>query len=82
VSSALGASLFWPGLGQVLQGRFVAATFFTAGIVGFALWGFAVASVRGPVWLGAAVLALWSVIDAYRWARRAASTREVGRAAS
>ena len=49
------ASLFVPGLGQLLQGRVLAALLFfvAAGVLWFFLLGW--------------VMHLWSVIDAARW---------------
>lgn len=54
-------SFFIPGLGQLVQGRILAAFLF-----------FVAAAVLWIVWLGW-VMHLWSVIDAARWAPREAS---------
>lgn len=61
------ASFFIPGLGQLLQGRFLAAAaFFLTCLVGYALW-----------WLLfipaiiAAIAHLWAIIDAALWKPRA-----------
>jgi len=55
------ASLFFPGLGQLLQGRILAALlFFVVTVVGYALWWLIVPAVIG------AIFHLWSIIDAAR----------------
>ncbi|MCP3128850.1 MULTISPECIES: hypothetical protein [Shewanella] len=56
------ASLFFPGLGQLLQGRIMAALlFFVITVVGYALWWLIVPAVIG------AIFHLWSIIDAARF---------------
>ncbi|MCL1091090.1 hypothetical protein L2744_16065 [Shewanella profunda] len=56
------ASLFFPGLGQLLQGRIIAALlFFVITVVGYALWWLIVPAVIG------AIFHLWSIIDAARF---------------
>jgi len=56
------ASLFFPGLGQLLQGRVLAALlFFVVTVVGYALWWLIVPAVLG------AIFHLWSIIDAARF---------------
>ena len=56
------ASLFFPGLGQLLQGRIMAALlFFIITVVGYALWLLIVPAVIG------AIFHLWSIIDAARF---------------
>lgn len=56
------ASLFFPGLGQLLQGRIMAALlFFIVTVVGYALWWLIVPAVIG------AIFHLWSIIDAARF---------------
>ncbi|MGE6383967.1 hypothetical protein ACQKCO_20500 [Shewanella baltica] len=56
------ASLFFPGLGQLLQGRIMAALlFFIITVVGYALWWLIVPAVIG------AIFHLWSIIDAARF---------------
>lgn len=56
------ASLFFPGLGQLLQGRiFAALLFFVVTVVGYALWWLIVPAVIG------AIFHLWSIIDAARF---------------
>ena len=56
------ASLFFPGLGQLLQGRILAALlFFVVTVVGYALWWLIVPAVMG------AIFHLWSIIDAARF---------------
>ncbi|MCG9964744.1 MAG: hypothetical protein ACRDCT_23810 [Shewanella sp.] len=56
------ASLFFPGLGQLLQGRVLAALlFFVVTVVGYALWWLIVPAVIG------AIFHLWSIIDAARF---------------
>lgn len=56
------ASLFFPGLGQLLQGRILAALlFFVVTVVGYALWWLVVPAVIG------AIFHLWSIIDAARF---------------
>ncbi|ABK46553.1 hypothetical protein ACE02D_14545 [Shewanella bicestrii] len=56
------ASLFFPGLGQLVQGRILAALlFFVVTVVGYALWWLVVPAVIG------AIFHLWSIIDAARF---------------
>ena len=56
------ASLFFPGLGQLLQGRILAALlFFVVTVVGYAPWWLIVPAVIG------AIFHLWSIIDAARF---------------
>ncbi|MGI1946467.1 hypothetical protein [Shewanella glacialipiscicola] len=56
------ASLFFPGLGQLLQGRIMAALlFFVITVVGYALLWLIVPAVIG------AIFHLWSIIDAARF---------------
>ncbi|ASK70840.1 MULTISPECIES: hypothetical protein [Shewanella] len=56
------ASLFFPGLGQLVQGRIMAALlFFVVTVVGYALWWLVVPAVIG------AIFHLWSIIDAARF---------------
>lgn len=56
------ASLFFPGLGQLLQGRIMAALlFFIITVVGYALWWLIAPAVIG------AIFHLWSIIDAARF---------------
>lgn len=56
------ASLFFPGLGQLLQSRIMAALlFFIITVVGYALWWLIVPAVIG------AIFHLWSIIDAARF---------------
>lgn len=56
------ASLFFPGLGQLLQGRIIAALlFFVITVVGYALWWLIVPAVIG------AIFHLWTIIDAARF---------------
>ncbi|BDQ64508.1 MULTISPECIES: hypothetical protein [Shewanella] len=56
------ASLFFPGLGQLLQGRILAALlFFVVTVIGYALWWLIVPAVIG------AIFHLWSIIDAARF---------------
>ncbi|MDL3987011.1 hypothetical protein [Shewanella xiamenensis] len=55
-------NLFIPGLGQLLQGRILAALlFFVVTVVGYALWWLIVPAVIG------AIFHLWSIIDAARF---------------
>ncbi|AVV84203.1 hypothetical protein N5094_18495 [Shewanella putrefaciens] len=56
------ASLFFPGLGQLLQGRIIAALlFFVITVVGYALWWLIVPAVIG------AIFHLWAIIDAAKF---------------
>ncbi len=56
------ASLFFPGLGQLVQGRILAALlFFALTAVGYALWWLVIPAVIG------AIFHLWSIIDAARF---------------
>jgi TM2 domain-containing membrane protein YozV len=55
-------NIFFPGLGQLLQGRILAAIlFFVCVAVGYALWFLLFPAII------AAVLHLWSIIDAARF---------------
>ena len=56
------ASFFFPGLGQLVQGRiFPALAFFVITVVGYALWWLIVPGIIG------AICHLWSIIDAARY---------------
>ena len=56
------ASLFFPGVGHLLQGSIMAALlFFVITVVGYALWWLIVPAVIG------AIFHLWSIIDAARF---------------
>ncbi|MBR9728101.1 hypothetical protein ACFOD0_09415 [Shewanella intestini] len=56
------ASVFWPGLGQLLQGRiFIAIIFFCVTVVGYFFWALIVPFII------AALFHLWSVIDAAKF---------------
>lgn len=56
------ASLFFPGLGQLLQGRIIAALlFFVITVVGYALWWLIVPAAIG------AIFHLWAIIDAAKF---------------
>ena len=56
------ASLFFRGLGQLLQGRIIAALlFFVITVVGYALWWLIVPAVIG------AIFHLWAIIDAAKF---------------
>ena len=52
-------SVFFPGLGQLVQGRLLAAFLFfvVAGIMYFSI----------ILWIGGALVHLWSIIDAARY---------------
>ncbi|MCE9687957.1 hypothetical protein LZP73_17410 [Shewanella sp. AS16] len=53
------ASFFFPGLGQLVQGRILAALlFFVITVVGYALWWLVVPAII------AGIVHLWSIIDA------------------
>ncbi|MGL6122729.1 MAG: hypothetical protein ACRC1W_06830 [Shewanella sp.] len=55
-------NVFIPGLGQLLQGRIMAALlFFIITVVAYALWWLIVPAVIG------AIFHLWSIIDAARF---------------
>lgn len=55
-------NVFIPGLGQLVQGRIMAALlFFIITVVGYALWWLIVPAVIG------AIFHLWSIIDAARF---------------
>jgi hypothetical protein len=57
------ASVFVPGLGQLIQGRVLAAlVFFVIPITGYALWWL----LFIPLVIGALVH-LWSIVDAAMW---------------
>ncbi len=62
-------SLLWPGLGQLAQGRFLLGTLF-ASWTGVSAVGFLYASGAGrlaiPIAVEFTLVAVWSVIDAYR----------------
>lgn len=61
VLSAL-INIFFPGLGQLLQGRILAAIlFFVCVVVGYALWFLIIPGVIG------AIIHLWCIIDAARF---------------
>lgn len=56
------ASLFFPGLGQLLQGRILAALlFFVITVAGYALWWLVIPAIIG------AIAHLWSIIDAAKF---------------
>lgn len=56
------ASLFWPGLGQLLQGRILAALlFFTITVVGYFFWVLIIPAIIGGIFH------LWCIIDAARY---------------
>lgn len=56
------SNFFVPGLGQLIQGRIVAAlTFFLLVAVGSALWFLIVPAII------AGIAYIWSIIDAARW---------------
>ncbi|QSX29895.1 MULTISPECIES: hypothetical protein [Shewanella] len=56
------ASLFFPGLGQLLQGRILAAlVFFVVTVVGYALWWLVVPAIIGGI------AHLWAIIDAAKF---------------
>jgi TM2 domain-containing membrane protein YozV len=64
VISAL-ASVFVPGLGQLLQGRLLAAVlFFICIVAGYALWFLLIPAIF------AAILHLWCILDAALWKPR------------
>lgn len=55
-------SLFFPGLGQLLQGRLLAAVlFFVVVVVGYALWWLVIPAIIG------AIVHLFSILDAARF---------------
>lgn len=55
-------NVFFPGLGQLLQGRILAALVFAIVVVGgYALWVLVVPAIIG------AVFHLWSIIDAAKF---------------
>ncbi|WP_105167199.1 hypothetical protein [Pseudoalteromonas sp. T1lg23B] len=55
-------NIFFPGLGQLVQGRIVAALIFAIVVFGgYALWFLVVPAVIG------AVVHLWAIIDAARY---------------
>ncbi|BBN80269.1 hypothetical protein PA25_02540 [Pseudoalteromonas sp. A25] len=55
-------NIFFPGLGQLVQGRILAALIFAIVVVGgYALWFLVVPPVIG------AVVHLWSIIDAAKY---------------
>jgi len=56
------ASLFFPGLGQLLQGRILAAlVFFVVTVVGYALWWLVIPAIIGGI------AHLWAIIDAAKF---------------
>ncbi len=56
------ANIFIPGLGQLVQGRILAALlFFVITVVGYALWWLIVPAVIGGI------AHLWSIIDAAKF---------------
>ncbi|WP_394129246.1 hypothetical protein [Shewanella maritima] len=56
------ASLFWPGLGQLLQGRILAALmFFCITVVGYFFWVLIIPLIIG------AIFHLWAIIDAAKY---------------
>jgi TM2 domain-containing membrane protein YozV len=70
-------SLLWPGLGQLAQGRVLAGTLFASWALVSAI-GFMYASAVGrlaiPIAAEFTVVAVWSIMDAYRHSA-AGSTR-------
>jgi TM2 domain-containing membrane protein YozV len=59
------ANVFVPGLGQLLQGRLLAAIlFFVLIVTGYALWFLLIPAIL------AAVLHLWCILDAAIWKPR------------
>ncbi|HRJ72861.1 MAG TPA: hypothetical protein PLS03_11600 [Terrimicrobiaceae bacterium] len=59
------ASFFIPGLGQLIQGRFLPAVLFFVGvIVGYGLWFLLIPAVIGGL------LHLWAILDAALWKPR------------
>ncbi|GIU11283.1 MULTISPECIES: hypothetical protein [unclassified Shewanella] len=56
------ASFFFPGLGQLVQGRILAALIFCIiAVVGYALWWLIVPAIIGGI------AHLWSIIDAAKY---------------
>ncbi|MGI2852834.1 hypothetical protein ACRTDR_01205 [Shewanella algae] len=56
------ASVFFPGLGQLVQGRILAAlVFFLVTVTGYALWWLVVPAIIG------AIAHLWCIIDAAKY---------------
>ncbi|NKF52165.1 hypothetical protein G3R49_16495 [Shewanella sp. WXL01] len=56
------ASIFWPGLGQLLQGRILAALmFFVITVVGYFFWVLIIPAIIGGIFH------LWSIIDAAKF---------------
>lgn len=56
------ASFFFPGLGQLVQGRLLAAfMFFIVTIIGYGLWFLIVPAIIGGL------VHLWSIIDAAKY---------------
>ncbi len=56
------ASVFFPGLGQLVQGRILAALlFFVITAVGYALWWLIIPAIIGGI------THLWSIIDAAKF---------------
>lgn len=55
-------NIFFPGLGQLLQGRILAAIlFFVIVVVGYALWWLIIPGIIGGL------VHLWAIIDAARF---------------
>ena len=56
------ASVFFPGLGQLVQGRILAALlFFVITVVGYAMWWLVVPAIIGGI------VHLWCIIDAAKF---------------
>ncbi len=56
------ANVFFPGLGQLVQGRILAALlFFIITVVGYALWWLIIPAIIGGI------AHLWSIIDAAKF---------------
>lgn len=58
-------SLVWPGLGQIVQGRFALGLYFVVEALVVATLFLASQSLRIPMGIALIVIALWSAIDAY-----------------
>ncbi len=59
------ASFFFPGLGQLIQGRFLPAVLFFLGVlIGYGLWFLLFPAVIGGL------LHLWAILDAALWKPR------------
>lgn len=64
------ATILWPGLGQLLQGRLWSAILFCIGcLVGYALWYLILPLII------ALLLHLWAIIDAAKFVPRVALSR-------